>query len=119
MTRGYLRRVLLAVALIMASLVMTPTASADADDYFLNELHKTHQKWYWPYGESWIIGEAHTVCNDWAAGVGYAEEVEKVATGQRWTQRNSRFFIALATGTYCPEDTSRIPQEARLYGSGA
>ena len=62
---------------VVAMLVTAAPASADgAEDYFLNELYKTHQKWYWPYGEGYIIGVARGICDDWAAGVPYTAEVE-------------------------------------------
>lgn len=101
---------------VSATLLTAPAASADsAEDYFLNELYKTHQKWYWPFGEGYIIGVARGVCNDWAAGVPYAAEVEGLATAKRWTKRNTRYFIALSTASFCPDRyTSSIPPEARL-----
>lgn len=97
------------------SLATAPRASADNEDYFLNELYKTHQKWNWPYGEQYIIDVGHGVCNDWAAGVSYPDEVASLATSKQWTQRNTRYFIALATGSFCQGYyLSKIPPEARL-----
>jgi hypothetical protein len=114
---SWLRITVAAVATGIAGMLVTaPSASADgAEDYFLNELYKTHQKWYWPFGESYIIGVARGVCDDWSAGVPYAAEVEGLATAKRWTSRNTRFFIALSTASFCPDRyTSNIPPEARL-----
>jgi len=101
---------------IAGMLVTTPAASADgAEDYFLNELYKTHQKWYWPYGEAYIIGVARGVCDDWVAGVPYTAEVDGLSAAKRWTSRNTRYFIALSTAAFCPDRyTSNIPPEARL-----
>lgn len=105
-----------AITAVTAMLVNAPTASADsAEDYFLNELYKTHQKWFWPFGESYIIGVARGVCDDWAAGVPYDSEVEGLAAAKRWTKRNTRYFVALSTASFCPDRyTSNIPPEARL-----
>jgi hypothetical protein len=106
-----------AAAVTLTSVLATaPPASADgAQDYFLNELYKTHQKWFWPFGEAYIIGVARGVCNHWAAGVPYAAEVDVLAAAKRWTSRNTRYFIALSTAAFCPDRyTSNIPPEARL-----
>ena len=105
-----------ALAAVATILMTAAPASADsAEDYFLNELYKTHQKWYWPFGEDYIIGVARGICDDWAAGVPYAAEVEDIAAAKRWTQRNTRYFIALSTASFCPDQyTSNIPPEARL-----
>jgi hypothetical protein len=93
-----------------------PAGADSAEDYFLNELYKTHQKWYWPFGEAYIIGVARGVCDAWAAGVPYPAEVDSLATAKRWTQRNTRFFIALSTASFCPDRyTADIPPEARLH----
>lgn len=103
-------------ALTTASLVTPPLAGADvSEDYFLNELYKTHQKWYWPYGEQYIIGMGRGVCADWAAGVSYADEVESLAVSKRWTHRNARYFVALATGAFCADQyTTMIPPDDRI-----
>jgi hypothetical protein len=101
---------------VTAMLVTSAPASADdAENYFLNELYKTHQKWYWPFGEGYIIGVAKSVCDAWVAGVPYAVEVESLAANKRWTHRNTRYFIALSTASFCPDRyTAHIPPEARL-----
>jgi hypothetical protein len=101
---------------IAGMLVSAPPAVAGpAEDHFLNELYKTHQKWYWPFGENYIIGVAHGVCDAWAAGVPYAAEVESLAAAKRWTHRNTRYFIALSTASFCPDRyATNIPPEARL-----
>lgn len=110
---GHLGRT--AVAALATSLALAPMASADNEDYFLNELYKTHQKWNWPYGEQYIVDVGHGVCDDWAAGVSYPDEVASLAVSKQWSQRNTRYFIALATGSFCQGYYSaKIPPEARL-----
>jgi hypothetical protein len=107
-----------AVVLAAVCLGTAPAASADSEDYFLNELYKTGKKWYWPYGEGYIIGVGRGVCDDWNAGVAYPDEVESLAVAKGWTHRNTRFFIALATGAFCPERfESQIPLDARQQHS--
>lgn len=110
-------RILAAAAIwTITTLATAPFAAADGnDDYFLNELYKTHQKWYWPYGESYIIGVAHEVCDGWANATPYPEAVTALGIAKGWTPRNTRYFIALSTATYCPDQYAvRIPAEARL-----
>jgi hypothetical protein len=106
-----------AAAMGVAGMLVTasPAAADGAEDYFLNELYKTHQKWYWPFGEDYIIGVARGVCDDWATGVPYNAEVDGLAAAKRWTHRNTRYFIALSTAAFCPDQyTSNIPPDARL-----
>lgn len=100
----------------IAALVGAPAASADvAEDYFLNELYKTHVKWYGPYGEQWIIGMGRGVCDAWTNNVPYVAEVDGLATANNWTHRSTRFFIALATAAFCPDQyAARLPPEGRL-----
>ncbi|MGV0813382.1 DUF732 domain-containing protein [Mycolicibacterium boenickei] len=101
---------------ITGALANAPLAMAGpAEDYFLNELYKTHQKWFWPFGEDYIIGVAHGVCDAWDSGVGYPEKVESMAIEKGWTHRNTRYFVALSTATFCPDRyIAQIPAEARL-----
>lgn len=100
----------------MFAFINAPVSSADGvEDYFLNELYKTHQKWFWPFGEQYIIGEAHRVCVAWAANTPYNAEVDALAAEKQWTHRNTRYFIALSTATFCTDRyVSTIPPEARL-----
>lgn len=90
-------------------------ANADpSEDYFLNELYKTWQKWYWPFGEQYIITVGRGVCDAWNAGMDYPAEVAALSAEKGWTQRNTRYFVALSTGAFCPERyESAIPAEAR------
>lgn len=105
-----------AASAVVATLVCAPLAHAGpAEDYFLHELYKTQQKWYWPYGESYIIGVAHQVCDAWQAGVGYPDKVGSLSADKGWTGTSTRYFIALSTATFCPERYATvIPPEARL-----
>jgi hypothetical protein len=93
-----------------------PSASADAsEDWFLYELYRTQQKWFWPFGETYILGAGHSICDKWAGGTGYEDAVQAVANDQRWTRRNARYFIALATRAFCPDDyTTAIPPQDRI-----
>jgi hypothetical protein len=105
-----------ALTLAAAAIAVAPSATADAiEDYFLNELYKTHQKWFWPFGEQYIIGVAHSVCDDWAADMSYPDEVDSLAVAKDWTHRNTRWFIALSTVSFCPDRyETKIPADARL-----
>ncbi|MBB3606585.1 hypothetical protein FHT40_006276 [Mycolicibacterium sp. BK556] len=107
------------VAVVVISAVAfgaAPTASADAsEDWFLYELYRTQQKWFWPFAEPYILGVGHNVCDEWASGTGYDDAVQAVANDQRWTRRNARYFIALATRAFCPDDyTTAIPPQGRI-----
>ncbi|KWX69240.1 DUF732 domain-containing protein [Mycobacterium sp. NAZ190054] len=105
-----------AITLSAVALGGATTARADAaEDWFLYQLYRTHQKWYWPFGEDYILGVARGVCHDWSVGVGYDQGVESIAATRKWTHRNSRYFIALATRAFCPQYyTSAIPAEGRI-----
>lgn len=104
--------------MVLTAVVMGGATNARAgagEDWLLYELYRTHQKWYGAFGEDYILGVARSVCDDWNAGVGYDEEVESVAAGHKWTHRNSRYFIALATRALCPQYyTSAIPVEGHI-----
>ena len=107
---------------VVAGLAGAPVAVADPPgrDYFLNELHKTGQKWYWPYGEDYIVGVGQDVCDAWNDGSSYSAEVDQLATTQGWTHRNTRYFVALATGAFCPElFESVVPPQDRPSDAGA
>lgn len=101
---------------VAAALALSPPAAADAsEDYFLGELYKTNQKWYWPFGESYIIGVGRGVCTDWDTGVAYPDEVDALSAANNWMHRSTRYFIALSTAAFCPQRyASSIPPEGRL-----
>jgi hypothetical protein len=106
------------VAAAVAALWLGGDVHATADtgqDWLIYQLYRSHQKWYWPFGEDYILGVAHGVCSDWDSGVGYTDEVESLATSQRWTHRNARYFIALSTRALCPVHYEPlIPPEDRI-----
>jgi hypothetical protein len=102
-----------AVAVAAMSLSTLPIASADqGEDYFLQELRRTNQKWYWPLQEDYILGVGHGVCDRWAAGSLFPEQVDAAALTQHWTVRNARYFVSLATRALCPQYyLEKIPPE--------
>lgn len=108
----------------IAAAVIGPPAVATADrseDYFLSELHKTGQKWFWPYGEAHIIALGREVCDAWAVGTAYPDKIDSLSTEKGWTHRNTRYFVALSTGTFCPDLYSAVvvPQDRPSDGSAA
>jgi hypothetical protein len=90
---------------VLTAFTPVPLARADqGEDFFLQELRRTQQKWIWPGQEDWILGKGHEICDDWANGVAYPDEVELVVDRNAWwTHRNARFFIDLSTRALCPQ----------------
>ncbi|BBX83410.1 DUF732 domain-containing protein [Mycolicibacterium aubagnense] len=99
----HLRGLAFAACLAAATLAAPPAMADQGEDYLLQELRKTNLKWMAPGGEPEILGIGYDICNDWAAGVPYADEVAgRIGPPGWWSQRNARFFIALSTRSLCP-----------------
>lgn len=108
-----------AVATAAAALIAaTPPASADpGEEYMLQMLRKTNQKWWWPGQEPYIVGLGYRVCDDWAAGRQYWDVVNaNIGPPRWWTQRSARFFVTLSTRALCPQHfLTRIPSEEHQF----
>jgi Protein of unknown function (DUF732) len=101
--RGLTFAACLATCLTAAGMTPPPARADQGEDYLLQELRKTNLKWMAPGGEPEILGIGYDICNDWAAGVPYADEVAgRIGPPGWWSQRNARFFIALSTRSLCP-----------------
>lgn len=102
------------VALIAAA---PPASANEAEDYMLETLRKTNQKWWWPGEEPYILGRGYRVCEDWAAGRHYWDVVNSnIGPPRWWTVRSARFFTTLSTRALCPQHfLTKVPPEERQF----
>jgi hypothetical protein len=107
------------VAAAVTAVALAPPAAAftPSEDWVLQELRLTNQKWYGPGGEAWILSKGHGTCDAWRKGGVYPAEVDRVmADNPWWTMRNARLFVTLMTRGLCPEFyLPKIPPEDQIY----
>ncbi|GAB3218319.1 DUF732 domain-containing protein [Mycolicibacterium hippocampi] len=84
-----------------------PVAGADPEGDFLTVISDGGITW--PSDKTaQVIETGYAVCQDWAAGVTFEQEVADLTSATAWSDYQAGYFIGAATGAFCPEYEDRI-----------
>ncbi|MDY6999834.1 MAG: DUF732 domain-containing protein [Actinomycetota bacterium] len=92
----------LAASFGAAALVGAPAAAADPEDDFLTVISGGGITWP-PEKTPQVIETGYAVCQDWANGATFEQEVADLTSVTTWTDYQAGYFVGAATGAFCPE----------------
>jgi hypothetical protein len=89
------------------ALVIAPVASADPEGDFLTVISDGGITW--PSDKTaQVIETGYAVCQDWASGATFEQEVADLTEVTSWSDYQAGYFIGAATGAFCPEYESKV-----------
>jgi Protein of unknown function (DUF732) len=95
-------------ALAAITLVTAPIASAGPEENFLQVLTENGIKWP-PGKDQAVIDTGKAVCQDWAGGASFNQEVSDIQGATDWSDYQIGVFIGASTAAFCPQYKSKLP----------
>ena len=84
-----------------------PVAGADPEGDFLTVISDGGITW--PSDKTaQVIETGYAVCQDWAGGITFEQEVADLTSVTSWSDYQAGYFIGAATGAFCPEYEYKI-----------
>lgn len=92
----------LAGSFAAAALLAAPAALAAPEDDFLTVIAGGGITW--PEEKTpQVIETGYAVCQDWANGATFQQEVADLTSVTGWSDYQAAHFVGAATGAFCPE----------------
>lgn len=96
-----------AAAFAAVALLSAPAAVADPEGDFLTVIADGGITW--PSDKTaQVIETGYAVCQDWANGATFEQEVADLTSVTGWTEYQAGYFIGAATGAFCPEHEAKV-----------
>lgn len=89
------------------ALASAPAALADPEGDFLTVISNGGITWA-SDKTAQVIETGYAVCQDWANGITFEQEVADLQSVTSWTDYQAGYFIGAATGAFCPEYEYKI-----------
>lgn len=92
----------LSAAFGAVALLGAPAALAAPEDDFLTVISGGGITWPEDKTQQ-VIETGYAVCQDWANGATFEQEVADLTSVTSWSDYQAGYFIGAATGSFCPE----------------
>ncbi|MGD9619562.1 MAG: DUF732 domain-containing protein [Mycolicibacterium sp.] len=94
-------------AFAAVALLSAPAAIADPEGDFLTVIADGGITW--PSDKTaQVIETGYAVCQDWANGATFEQEVADLTSVTGWSDYQAGYFIGAATGAFCPEHEAKV-----------
>lgn len=96
-----------AATFVAVALVNAPAALADPEGDFLTVISDGGITW--PSDKTaQVIETGYAVCQDWASGASFEQEVADLTEVTGWSDYQAGYFVGAATGAFCPEYEAKV-----------
>lgn len=85
-----------------AAFAGAPAALAAPEDDFLTVIAGGGISWTADQTQQ-VIETGYAVCQDWANGASFEQEVADLTSVTSWSDYQAGYFVGAATGSFCPE----------------